>query len=335
MVVPQKQGSPFEDFYWVNAPEPHAVRRRQILEKHPEIKQLYGPDIKQAYFCLATVAVQLAMIALIYRYDFSWPVVCVMTYVISGTANHSLQLAMHELSHGLFFKTRWLNDWFAIFVANVPTGFPSACTFKRYHLEHHTYQGVDDMDMDIPTRAEGFFFQNPLTKLLFVMLQPAFYALRPGIVKPKQMTPMEALNWVVQLCFDFAVWHLLGNKAIFYVIFGSLWGLGLHPTAGHFIAEHYVFTKGHETYSYYGPLNWLVYNVGYHNEHHDFPAVPGSRLPEVKRMAPEFYDTLPSYTSWVWVIWHFVTASDVTCFSRIKRKTIDGDTEKNNRTKAE
>ena len=63
-------------------------------------------------------------------------------------------------------------------------------------------------------------------------------------------------------------------------------GTSLHPMSGHFIAEHFEFIEGQETYSYYGILNYLTWNVGYHNEHHDFPNIPG-RLPEVKKIGKE------------------------------------------------
>ncbi len=90
------------------------------------------------------------------------------------------------------------------------------------------------------------------------------------------------LNAVVQFVVDIIIYYFWGLKPIVYLIAGSILGMGLHPISGHFIAEHYMFMKGHETYSYYGPLNLITFNVGYHMEHHDFPSIPGSKLPEVQ-----------------------------------------------------
>lgn len=141
-------------------------------------------------------------------------------------------------------------------------------------------QGYDGIDTDVPTDAEVRFFHNAPRKALWMFLQPAFYALRPLFVKPKSPGVWEVINAVVQISFDVAIVHFFGWKSLAYLIIGTLLGLGLHPCAGHFVAEHYEFTKGYETYSYYGICNWFNFNVGYHYEHHDFPKIPWSKLPQ-------------------------------------------------------
>jgi sphingolipid delta-4 desaturase len=80
-----------------------------------------------------------------------------------------------------------------------------------------------------------------------------------------------------------------------------------------------VFSEGQETYSYYGPLNALTFNVGYHNEHHDFPYVAWSKLPELRKLAPEFYEPLATHRSWCRVIFDFIMCDDVGPWSRTKR----------------
>ena len=80
-----------------------------------------------------------------------------------------------------------------------------------------------------------------------------------------------------------------------------------------------MFRKGQETYSYYGPLNRLTFNVGYHNEHHDFPYIPGSRLAKLRALAPEFYEGLLHHTSWTKTLWQYITRRDLGGYSRVKR----------------
>jgi len=135
---------------------------------------------------------------------------------------------------------------------------------------------------------------------------------------PKPIIFAEVMNLVIIIIFDYSIYHFWGFKAIAYIFLSTILGLGLHPMSGHFVGEHYEIVKGQETYSYYGPLNYITYNVGYHNEHHDFPRVPGRMLPKVKEIAAEYYD-MPCYTSWCKVLYDFIMNDDITCFCRIKR----------------
>ena len=118
-------------------------------------------------------------------------------------------------------------------------------------------------------------------------------------MRTQTLTVWHFLNLAVQLVFDYFLIRYLGSRAFIYLLLSSFLAGSLHPCAGHFIAEHYVWDGlNQETYSYYGPLNVLAYNVGYHNEHHDFPSVAWTKLPVLRKLAPEFYDTLPSHPSW-------------------------------------
>jgi sphingolipid delta-4 desaturase len=80
-----------------------------------------------------------------------------------------------------------------------------------------------------------------------------------------------------------------------------------------------VLDEHQETYSYYGILNTVAFNVGYHNEHHDFPSVPWNRLPLVKREAPDYYDTLLSHRSWTRLFFRFLFDHRLSLFSRMIR----------------
>jgi sphingolipid delta-4 desaturase len=58
----------------------------------------------------------------------------------------------------------------------------------------------------------------------------------------------------------------------------------------------------------------------YHNEHHDFPNIPWSRLPALRQLAAEYYDSLPYHESWPLVTWKFVFTPEVGLWNRVKRR---------------
>jgi len=195
------------DFVYRDQAEPHASRKVEILKAHPEIKELFGPEPLTKYCVAGTVALQIFMA--VWTQDWSWPWYLAAVYVVGATANHSLFLAIHELSHFLGFKDHTLNKLCGM-VANWPIVFPYCITFKEYHMAHHRYQGEDGIDTDIPTAIEGWlitsttgsYIEHTVKKALFMFCQIFAYALRPMIVKP-DLVPVNkwlVINWVVQVC---------------------------------------------------------------------------------------------------------------------------------------
>ncbi|KAJ3073942.1 hypothetical protein HDU98_000244 [Podochytrium sp. JEL0797] len=327
---PLNLSSPRTEFFWSDHDEPHALRRKEMLKKYPQIRKLMRHEPITKYYVFGLVAIQFAVAYYITANNLLWTwQFWALSYVVGGTASSALVLGIHEVTHYLAFKAFLPNKILAC-IGNLPIVFPFCVEFKKYHMDHHRFQGVDGIDGDVPTRLEAFLFNSFAGKLFYCITQILFYAIRPTFsVKavtyrmPKTfgefIVSWHAMNIAIQVPVMASVVYFFGWTPIIYFISSVFMGGTIHPMAGHFIAEHYVTSPGSETYSYYGPLNALAFNVGYHNEHHDFPNVPWTLLPELRKIAPEFYNDLPECKSWFFTIIDFIRTPGYGPFSRIKR----------------
>jgi len=104
---------------------------------------------------------------------------------------------------------------------------------------------------------------------------------------------------------------LAGPLALLYLALAevSQRGFLFHPIVIFPMSSHKTWGDADEfqpTTSTYGWVSSKVLmNLNYHVEHHDFPEIPCRYLPEIKRMAPEFYNSLSSFGGIFAVIKHY------------------------------
>ena len=157
--------------------EPHAARRRRLMG--PDVARLQGPEWRSKYLCVFLLVVpQLYLSTVVPHLPNVWLRV-VAWYAVGCTFTQALFLAIHELSHNLFFSSPKYNRAFAI-LANLPIGIPFAIAFRTYHLRHHTSQGRVSIDGDLPTEWECTLLRTHWSlRLLWLSLQIVAYAVRP------------------------------------------------------------------------------------------------------------------------------------------------------------
>ncbi len=309
----------FRDFIHVMYGEPHAGRGREILAAHPELRALGGPTPTSALWGAAVVSLQFAMVYLLRGQP--WWVWLPCAYVIGATADHALWALIHETSHNLVFRSRNANRLVAIFL-NLPLVAPAAISFCRYHLLHHRHMGEMDWDAGVPGPDEARRVGASRTvKALWL----AVYFWITGVIRPGRIKKVSFIdgwtivNAVVQIGAMVALFRLAGAEPFKYLVAATIFAIGLHPVGARWVQEHFAFAPGQETYSYYGPLNKVAFNVGYHNEHHDLVNVPWSRLPQIRKIAPEFYEGLHSYQSWTILLLRFIADRHITLYTYIVR----------------
>lgn len=306
------------DFTYTDKPHPHYERTRLLLKAHPEVRTLIGHNPWTFAITVFVVGLQLTLAYLLK--DAPWWAILLVAYGIGAFATHALFVIIHEAGHDLVFKKRWANRLTAI-LADMGHLIPSSISFGIYHQKHHTYFSTYEGDADVAYKAEARLIGSSFVmKALWLLFFPVVEGLRPLRLKGIPFfTRWTLINWILVFAFDAALIYFLGPKAALYMLLSLVFGIGLHPVGARWIQEHYLVAAPQETYSYYGPVNRINLNIGYHNEHHDVPSIPWNRLPELKKMAPEFYEPLYAHHSYAKLLWRFLTDKELTLFSRIVR----------------
>ena len=310
------------DFTYTDQVNEHFQRRRDILAAHPEVRGLIAKNPWTAAWVVVLVAAQFAVAAVIGQAP--WWAMLLVAYFVGAVVNHALYVLMHECTHDLAFEKAVGNRLLGI-LCDFPLALPSAMAFRKYHLMHHKYLGQYERDPDIVLKSEAKLIGNSAwRKALWIMGLSISQMLRPLKVKLLIGKPIGdrwmTANMLVQLLVDVALVYAFGWPALIYMLLSTFFALGLHPMGGRWIQEHYSLDRQQDTHSYYGPLNRLCFNMGYHVEHHDFANVPWNNLPKLRKTAGEFYDHRFYYTSWVGVVLGFIFNPSMSAYSRIIRR---------------
>lgn len=308
-------------FHQSEVDQPHPARTRAIMKAHPEVRQLMVRNPSTALIAVTILVVQTAIAFWMGKLGMGyWWLALLVAYLFGAFANHCAYVIIHDAAHNLIFQKKNWNRLIAI-LADLPNLGPGAMGFRVYHLKHHAHQGAYEIDVDLPNRWEARLVGNVwYRKAIWLMLFPLLQLTRPPRVKTYTMwSRWLFLNVACSLAYDAAIIYFCGGAGLFYLALSFFFSIGLHPLGARWIQEHFTLDSEQETFSYYGPINVVALNVGYHNEHHDLPSIPWNNLPKLRAMAPEFYDTLRSHPSWTRLLLQFLFDPRYTVFSRVER----------------
>jgi sphingolipid delta-4 desaturase len=231
-------------------------------------------------------------------------------------------------------------------ITTLPMFLSGHHTWWPEHLVHHTDMGAKK-DF-ITRRRTFFLATRPTSPLflpysLFMLVTQVvrsiaglvmyvFGSLLRGRLKPGPRTLTVLTDEHLVSGYEregfttWAVWYPLINlatcgalfavggwKSVVYLLASQAFFTGfLHPYCLGWVLgiSHFHGARRYQpTASHYGWfVNLVSFNAGLHVEHHDLMTIPWRRLPELRRIAADFYDDLETIPSYTWLALQFVFA---------------------------
>lgn len=81
------------------------------------------------------------------------------------------------------------------------------------------------MDPDLPSKFEIQYIKGVPMKIVFLILLPIFYGIRPLVVRPIPPNAYEVINLVAVVFVDYLVYSLLGGNALGWLLLSTYFGL--------------------------------------------------------------------------------------------------------------
>ncbi len=300
----------------------HNDIRRGVLEGNPKLRGLFGPDARNALAVPLILAIHWAAAWAVSETNLL--VVFLSAFLFGQVTLHSAGALLHETAHRLVFRQRWLKLGFDLGLELILASFARQLTYQHEHItSHHPYLGEYERDYEhedvcrymarrsfrgrhpkyqrLLTALELFVHLLPFGFLLADEIFPRFYRRATGrtVKDPKRdigaSKPLAAEKWLF-------IGVSLGVNILLFAAFGFLgwlyhiWSLSIFlgkggvTNLGQSLSEHPDGNPDNPTRSTYWWDNWILFNTGYHHEHHTFPNVACWRLPALRAGAPDTFN---------------------------------------------
>lgn len=236
----------------------------------------------------------------------TWWMYIIAVFVI-GARMHALAILVHDATHYRFLKNRKWNDRLTNLLSMYPI-FSSLAKYRVNHLKHHRHLNTED-DPDWVAKLTKRAFTFPKTKSEFLLtvgsyllfyqgMMDAYWFLKRFNIASKATAPAPDDRWLRPLFYVvlFTILTLVGGWTYFLL----LWVVPYFTTFFMYqyirsVAEHFgdLAYEDELSSSRTVKANWLErfliapHNVGYHLEHHLYPAVPFYKLPQLHNLLME------------------------------------------------
>ena len=299
----------------------HYEMRLEVLKGHPEVLGLAGPEYRTVFALPVLLTIHWSLAAAVSETNLL--IVFLTAFFLGQWVMHAVGALVHETAHKLIFRKRIPKLLFDLHLEFILGSFGKQLTYQHEHISsHHPYMGIYDRDYEhedicgYMTRRK-YTAMHPKRQRIITLLTLFIHLLPFGLIIADKIFPRfyryvsgrevrdkyRHINATQPSAFDrrlFTGVSILANVLLF-TLFGFLgwlyhnWALSIFlgkcgvTNLGQSLSEHQGDNVENPTKSTYWWGNHVLFNTGYHNEHHTFPNVSWNRLPELKHLAPDVF----------------------------------------------